>query len=60
MSRWPILWLGTLFEFKIPYADGVLPATIRVNTQRYSLRLARFELCINGVVTYVENHGWQA
>ena len=60
VSRWPILWLGTIFEFTIPYADGLLPATIHVNTQRYSLRLARFELSINGVMTYAENNGWQA
>ena len=58
VSLLPVFWLHERFDFEIPFCDGTLPATIRVKTARRSIRLASFEIEINGVVAYRERNGY--
>ena len=49
-----IVRLSEQFDVKIPYCDGELPARVTVQTGRRSLKLAMFEIEIDGVVAYRE------
>ncbi len=57
VSLVPVFWLHDRFDFEIPFRDGTLPATIRVKTAPRSIRLASFEIEINGVIAYCERDG---
>ena len=58
VSKIPVIWFTTGFEFLIPYRDGNLPAKINLKVGRF-LKLQEFEILINGVAAYREENGQQ-
>ena len=53
VSRLPLIWLHSRFDFTIPTRDGDLPASVSLKLKR-GLRMAKFEIEIDGIVAYME------